>query len=84
MESSHPLLDILHRLPSLTLCPSAINRGPTGPLLSSASCLVTRSRVSAALQSLRDGSAALDLNPDQRSAPLLTPSLDRVTPGYYL
>jgi hypothetical protein len=73
MESSHPLLDILHRLPSLTLCPSAINRGPTGPLLSSASCLVIRSRVSAALQSLRDGSAALDLNSDPCAAPEYPP-----------
>jgi hypothetical protein len=74
MESSHSLLDILHRLPNLTFRPSAISRGyqkaPPGIISIHPNHLVKGFRCAAiaALQSLRNGFTALDLNPDMRSA----------------
>jgi hypothetical protein len=59
------------RLTNPTIRSSAINRGfrlVLVPLIFSASGPVIRPTVSAALQSLPDGSAVPDLNPDLRSA----------------
>lgn len=75
---------ITHQFLAQTILSGAINRAKSDLALARlAFGLVVRSRVSAALQSLRDGFAALDLSPNRCSAPDQSDLVDRVAAGGY-